>query len=283
MTGHAVTRKVTPPKQEVLMLSALAARNDADAWCDLASSPAALARGATVIHLAEGSVMMTPSVDHLLFNRVFGVPTHAIAEVARLYARHRVSNWMMHVAEEDLDEVRQLGSTFAVERFHRPWAKLARTRGPVPECPCDLAIDEARPDDAVAVATLFTEGFDMPSSAVPLVAALVGRPRWEVLVARDGNQVVGIGLAFDGHGGTSLEGGVTAPTHRCRGIQGALMAARVRRAFTRGSTWVSSETGVAVPGQPNSSWRNMERCGLRQVALWHNVVPRGARWSNPTG
>ncbi|MEM6928206.1 MAG: hypothetical protein AAF602_14835 [Myxococcota bacterium] len=261
------------------MLSSLAARNDADAWCDLASSPVALGNGATVIHLSEGSVMVTPSVDHLLFNRVFGAPVHALPDVARIYERHGVSNWMMHVAEEDLDEARRLAPRHAVEPFHRPWAKLARTAGPVDERPCDVAIEEARPGDAPSVGRLFREGFDMPPSAVPLVAALVGRPRWEVLVARDADQVVGIGLAFDGHGGTSLEGGVTARTHRGRGIQGAVMCARVRRAFARGSGWVSSETGVAVPGQPNSSWRNMERCGLRPVALWHNMVPRGARWA----
>lgn len=263
------------------MLSSLAAQNDADAWCDLASSPTALATGATVIHLAEGSVMVTPTVNHLLFNRVFGVPPRALPDVARIYARHGVSNWMMHVAERDLDEVRRLASTVGVEQFHRPWAKLARSRGPVVESPCDFEIDEARPDEAEAVAALFREGFHVPASAVPLVAALVGRPRWEVLVARDAGRVVGIGLAFDGHGGTSLEGGVTAATHRRQGIQGALMCGRVERAFARGASWVSSETGVAVPGQPNSSWRNMERCGLQQVALWHNVVPLGARWSNP--
>jgi len=265
------------------MLARLAARTDADAWCDLASTPVALRYGATVIRLAGGAVLVTPQADHMLLNRAFGVAVHALPEVARIYDRHDVSNWMVHVHDDDLAVVHELALDLRIERFHRPWAKLARTSGgeEVPDLRCPYTIGEARPDEAEGVAALFCEGFDLPGSARPLVAALVGRRRWEVLVARDEGRVIGLGLAFDGHGGTSLEGGVTAPTHRRRGVQGALMGARVRRAFARGSAWVSSETGVAVPGEPNSSWRNMERCGLRQVALWHNIVPRGARWSAP--
>ncbi len=163
----------------------------------------------------------------------------------------------------------------------RPWAKLARHRAgdPLPSGSGPLPIGPARPAEAEVLADLFCDGFDLPDAARPLIGALVGRPAWDVLVAREGDAVVGLGLAFDAHGGTALEGGVTAPAYRGQGIQGAIMAARVRRAFDRGASWVSSETGVAVPGQPNSSWRNMERCGLRPLGEWHNLVPRGARWA----
>lgn len=260
------------------MLAQLAARIDAAAWADIASTPEAVAVGAHVVRLGDATLVVNPGVDHMLFNRAFQVPAAALSEVVRVYRDHGVSRWMLHVPDGEQSRVTASAEAWDMVWFHRPWAKLARPFGPVAPPQSTLEVVSARPEDADAIGALFRAGFDLPATAASLMAALVGRPNWEVLIVRDGSGVAGLGLAFDAYGGTALEGGVTAATHRGRGIQGAVMQARVARAFARGATWVSSETGVAVPGQPNSSWRNMERCGLRQVGLWHNLVPRGTRW-----
>ena len=56
------------------------------------------------------------------------------------------------------------------------------------------------------------------------------------------------------------------------------MAAGVQHALDLSCRWMVSETGVAVPGEPNSSMNNMLRAGFKEVGLTRNFVPEGVGW-----
>ena len=264
-----------------MMLYELARHADAAAWTDLFDTSAGREAGLVARPLEGGVCLCAPNLDHLLLNRALDVPTHAWSEAARTFREASRTRFMLHVSDDAVPEAEAQARRLELEPFHRPWAKLARAAGPIDVPPVDVMVRPARSDEAPAVGALYAAGFDVPPHAAPLFAAVVGRPGWDVLVAVDGDEVVGLGVAFDTQGGTTLMGGVTRSSHRGRGIQRALMAHRIARAVDRGAAWITSETGVAVPGEPNSSWHNMERCGLRQVGLQHHFVPTGARWGAP--
>lgn len=260
------------------MLYELARRADAAAWTDLFDTSAARDAGLTARSLAGGVCLCAPGLDHLLLNRALDVPPDAWDAAVRSFRDQSVARFMLHVPEDALLAAEAPARALELEAFHRPWAKLGRSAGAVDVPRVDVTVRPARAGEAHAVGALYAAGFDVPAPAAPVFAAMVDRPGWDVLVAIDDGEIVGLGVAFDTSGGTTLMGGVTRPSHRGRGIQRALMAHRIARAFDRGAAWITSETGVAVPGEPNSSWHNMERCGLRQVGLQHHFVPIGARW-----
>src|SRR5690606_30155449 len=110
-------------------------------------------------------------------------------------------------------------------------------------------------------------------SAGAVFAALIGRPGWIALLACDGGEPIAAGLAFIRAGTGYLAAAATAPAHRCRGAQGALVRARLARLFDLGCDLVVSETGESVPGDPQHSQHNLERFGLAPVYVRENYAP----------
>jgi GNAT superfamily N-acetyltransferase len=143
-----------------------------------------------------------------------------------------------------------------------------------------LRIRRAVPADAARIGALMRNGFDLPKAAAPLFAAVVDRSGWEGVVAECDEGVAGAGLLFVGGTWACLFAGVTAPAYRRRGIQRALVARRVQLALDLGVTGICSETGVAVPGEPNPSWDNLVRAGLLPVHVAEHLCPAGMSWSS---
>ena len=70
--------------------------------------------------------------------------------------------------------------------------------------------------------------------------------------------------------------GATAPAFRKRGSQGAIMAARVQAAIDQGCRHIFTETGEAVEGEEQVSYRNIERCGFEPSFLCENWTVKPA-------
>ena len=73
-----------------------------------------------------------------------------------------------------------------------------------------------------------------------------------------------------------LFGAATLATHRGRGAQSGLLAARLRAAAEAGVRWVSAETGAEAPGSHNPSLHNIRRAGLVDVYERPNWLWRAA-------
>src|SRR5262249_41872737 len=91
---------------------------------------------------------------------------------------------------------------------------------------------------------------------------LVGREGWQHFVAYDGDTSAGTGALYIKNkiGWLGIAG--TLASHRKRGAQGAIMAARIRAAAEAGCEWVITETGEDLPHHPNPSYHNMLRTGF---------------------
>src|SRR5262249_8567830 len=143
--------------------------------------------------------------------------------------------------------------------------KLVRDVSPVPETPTDLRIGVFGPDRADEFGRMAGEAFGHPGLLPPILAAVVGRQGWHPFGALDGDQLVGAGALFV-HGDTAwLGSGATAPTHRGRGAQSALIGARVHAAGAAGCRWITVETAADTPEKPNPSTRNLRRLGFQDL------------------
>ena len=124
-------------------------------------------------------------------------------------------------------------------------------------------------------ASVVLRGFGMPEEHLaPMIAASVRDPGFRPFAAWDGTEMVAAANLFV-HGAVgALNTGATLPTHRGRGAQSALLAARVAAAAAAGCRWVTAETGRADPGSVNPSLNNLLRLGLTPLYERRNWVWR---------
>lgn len=143
------------------------------------------------------------------------------------------------------------------------WDKFARGLEPPPQAGCDLVIHTSTPAEADAVGSVVAAAFGLPQFAGQWLAAAVGRPGWTFFTAKDGaRHVAAGGMYIDGQTAW-FSFGATLPSHRGRGAQGALFAARIQAAQVAGCTLLVTETGAPTDDGTGPSYRNMLRMGFR--------------------
>ena len=243
-----------------------------------APEPLRRALGLEAVAVGPGTALACRS-GGLLVNRAIGVGGAHLAAAVEVYRRRGIERFFVHLYEGDAAAARAVG----LERYPRAWVKLLRGDGPVPEMACDLVVGAAAAGDGEAAGRIYAAGFDLPEPFAAVIAALVGRPGWDVLVARDGAALAGVGLLYCRDGVGYLAGGTTAPAYRRRGVQGWLVAVRVRRAVAGGCRFVATETGEAVDGDPQHSFRNLIRCGFEGIGRRENFAPAGVLWNHGRG
>lgn len=216
----------------------------------------------------------------ILLNRALGLDVDAadaagtIRRIADTYRRHGVARYFLHV--HGPVEADPAGNVLAGAglRRHRGWMAFVRDLDDLPpaiETP--FRIERIGPGHGSDYGRIAAAGFDLTDRAVPLVAALAARPDWHLFMTFDGDRPVGGGALFR-HGEYGwFDFGATHPDYRGRGSQTALLAHRIRAAAALGCRRLFTETGEAVPGDPQHSYRNILRAGFREVALRDNYVP----------
>mgnify|MGYP001818562717 FL=1 len=227
--------------------------------------------------------LFADGVDSMLLNRVLGVDLLSEDQLRGLlaeYERRGTRRLFAQAPEERLSagSIQTLQSAGLVQ-YHRRWVELVRRPGPVRQAETDLRVGEACAEHAESFSEILSSGFDMPSSARPLWEGILGgRVGWHCFVALDGDRVAAGGALFVEEQRACLVAAATAPSYRGRGAQQALMTHRLARAFELGCQTVYSETGEAVPGEPNPSYRNLIRHGFEPVGVRVNFVRPGTRW-----
>jgi GNAT superfamily N-acetyltransferase len=238
----------------------------------------ALALDARVTARGDSRTFVLPGVDSLFFNRAIGVAPEHVLEVTERYAFAGVDRYFVHAHEDAPATVRALERA-GLRRYPRRWVKYVRDRGAVPPARTALTLRDATADDSPRVASLFAQGFDAPLTVAPLIDTMIRSERFDVLVATHHGHVVSAGALWCEGERACLAFGVTDPLFRGRGAQSALMSRRLERAFDRGCRWVATETGEALPGEPNPSGNNMLRHGFEVVGARENWALPGTTWS----
>ena len=155
------------------------------------------------------------------------------------------------------------------------WVKLAGEIGALRPGRTDLRVGPVPAELVDEWAALVLRCFGMPEEQLaPMLTAGAHDPGFRPFAAWDGAEMVAAANLFV-HGAVgSLNTAATVPTHRGRGAQSALLAARADAAAAAGCRWVVAETGRPEPGSSNPSLNNMRRLGLSPLYERRNWVWR---------
>ena len=236
-------------------------------------------REALGLRLDRVSDVIVSSAEHdpsILLNRAQGlgsrepVTQKTIEAVVNCYRDYGIQRFFFHVHPGVLpnDGVQWLRAAGLVKA--RGWMQFVRSNAPPPAVRSDLTVTRIGIEHADAFAAIVCDAFDLAELSRPYVAAIVDDERWQCFMSFDGSKPAGTGAVLLLDEAAYLTFGATAPAFRRRGSQAAIMAARVRAAIDSGCNYMFTETGEAVEGEDQVSYRNIERCGFEPSFLCEN-------------
>jgi hypothetical protein len=241
--------------------------------------------GAEVRTARDGRVLaacMQGSDDPML-NRVFelGLSVPATREGVEVllawFREHGASRYLVHISPSARPaELREWLLASGLRR-HRSWMKFARGRDTVSRPKSSLEVRVAGVEHGDAFARIVRQVFDLPTMTEPLLSRLVGSEGWHVFVSFDADEPAGVGALFVSEGVGWLGFGATKPEFRGRGGQAVVLASRIEAALDLGCRVVITETGEAVPGDKQRSYRNILKAGFRELYLRENFIGNTAR------
>jgi len=243
------------------------------------------ALGLKLIRIEDVSLALSSAAPSILINRALGLGTETqasaqtiiqVAETYRRlgYRRHGLGSFFFHVYEDDLsgDAVAALEELGLVRR--RGWMKFHRDAAAPREIETDLRVEMAADQEtALHFGRIVCSAFGMPDLAIPKMAGINDDPRWHLFVSYDGDTPTGAGGLFVEGSNGWLEWGATDEAFRRRGSHGAIMAARIGLAAELDCENLFTETGEAVEGDPQHSYRNILKSGFTELKLRANYAP----------
>ena len=255
---------------------------EASAWRDLfAAATPTLGEilGARLDPFAGGVALIAPAVEMVLYNRAFAIGLDAPVEPSDLdrvidhYGRSTRFAIQPSPATQPGELERWLEARGLETRSR--WVKWIRNPRPIPVESGGPRIrrlsagDDPEPLIAIA-ATVFRHHGPLRE----WIALAIGRPGWHHYLAWDGDVPIAVGALHLADNIAWLGWGGTLETHRGRGAQSALIAARIRDALEMGCRWIVSETADDLPEKPNPSFRNLARAGFHLLYRRPSYEPR---------
>lgn len=234
--------------------------------------------GMRLERIGDAIASIVPGIDSTVVNRVVGLGVERPAsreDVERIADRYRaagVGRHLVHLAESARPDELEGWIEAAGYRPYRAWVPFRR-RGTEPPgaSTAGLEVRRAAPEDAAEFGRVVAAGFDLGESGALLVAGLTAHPAWRAYLTTDGDEIAGAAGLFVHDGAGWLDWAATRPEFRRRGSQSALLARRVADAVEAGCEALFTETGEAIPGDPQHSYHNIERAGFeagRPRANW---------------
>ena len=226
-----------------------------------------------------GWLLLAPTLDVLLFNRVIGAGIGSPArqtDLVALIARYRaagIRNFGIQVSPvaQPVAVRGWLESAGLILRDR--WTKVYRSCTGVRPVRTDLRIEPVQPEHAATFAAVTTSGFGMSPQLRPWIASSVLRPQWRHYLAWNGSEPVAAAALFIVGDTGWLGMASTLPAARRRGAQSALVAKRLEDGSALGCRWFVTETAEDLPARPNPSFRNMMRAGFTIAYHRPNFLP----------
>lgn len=225
------------------------------------------------------SIARAVPASGIVVNRAIGLgvaaPAHpeTVDAIVERYGSAGVRRYLVHVHPVCAPpELRAWLLARGLERA-RGWVKFTRGREAPPAVTTPVAVDRAGPADMAAFSRIAAAAFDLGEAAAAWLACLGRAPGWRAYVGRLDGEVVATGGLFVHDGIGWLDFGATAPAHRGKGSQSALLRRRILDALDLGCRLVATATGEAVPGDPQHSYRNIRKMGFREAYVRENYAP----------
>ena len=236
------------------------------------------ALGLVLNNISDGIAAGAKNDPSVVINRVLGLGTRekispdTLLRVREFYDEAGINKFFLHVYPDSLGDN---GHNLLEEQGFvktRGWMKFRRDVSPIATPATDLTVRIASSDEASHFGWIVAGAFGMTELSAGLLAGLVNDPRWYLFLSYDGEEPAGAGALFTHNNCAWLEWGATDPRFRRRGSQAAIMAARINKAVELGCTHMFTETGEAVEGDPQYSYKNILKAGFSESVLRENYT-----------
>lgn len=225
------------------------------------------------------SIAATAPPSAIVVNRTTGLgmdgeaDAEAVRRIVALYRDAGVARYFVHLHPDARPAalrgwLRESGLEKA-----RGWMKFTRGRDAPPPAQTDLTIRRAEPANAPAFGRILADTFDLGPELAAWVSCLIGAQGWHIYMSFDGDKPAGTGGLFVRDGVGYCDWGSTVAEFRRRGGQTALLRRRIADAIDMGCRLLVTETGEAVPGDPQHSYKNILRMGFKEAFVRENYAP----------
>lgn len=237
------------------------------------------ALGLEQTEIGGATLFVARNEPNILLNRVLGLGIHRAATqtdiiaIRDYYAAANISSYFLHLQPwASPPDIWNWLFDAGLARS-RGWTQFVRGTATIAPKPTTLRIEPIGPDHAMDFARIAARGFDLSDTAVPALAAMVGLPGWYHFMSFRGDQPAGVAAMRLAQGLAWFDWAATDPEFRGQGSQTALLARRIQTALELDCHTLFSETGEAVPGDPQYSFRNLVRAGFRPTHTRENFTP----------
>lgn len=205
---------------------------------------------------------MIEAPESPMLNRVVGLGVGREATEADLDAAlAAMGETTFYVAVSPGARPVSLDAMLAARGLERGLGWMLFRRPPLPPRPVGtrLRVVEVGSSEAEAWARLVLGALELPETALPWMRSIVAANGWHASLALDGDEPVAAAAVWIGGDAAYFSFAGTAPRHRGKGGQNALLAARIERALEFGCRTLVTETGEPLDGRPGPSYRNILR------------------------
>jgi GNAT superfamily N-acetyltransferase len=232
-----------------------------------------------VVELVGATALRVPLARSApMLNRIVGLGVDGPATEQQLDAAIAAMDGLRHyVSVSPHAEPAEIANWLRARGFEPGWGWMQFCRGvdDPPEPATSLTVVEIGPQRGPDFGRIVRAAYGLPAAMEPIVSSTPEREGWYCWLALGGDEPVGAAALFVDEGAGYLGYAGTAPEHRGKGAQSALLAARIRRARELGCDAVFTETGKLLPDRPSVSYRNILRSGFKELY----VVPN---WLSPS-
>lgn len=234
--------------------------------------------GLSLSEISDGALAAATDEPSVVINRVLGLGTREpirrenLLKVKEFYNEAGVDKFFLHVYPETLPLREKDIHDQAGFIKSRGWMKFRRDSSPIENPPTKLKVLIAGADEAPHFGRIVANASGMKERSAGLLAGLANDPRWYLFLSYDGDTPAGAGTLLVHNNCGWLEWGATAPGFRRMGSQAAIMAARINKAVALGCRYLFTETGEAVEGDPQHSYKNILKAGFTESVLRENYI-----------
>ncbi len=226
--------------------------------------------------LNGGCAISLPRAPAIGLNRILGLAKTEDLDKAYSWIRGRQGNRFLQLnLDAASEEVRRWVQSKGLVSHGPGWAKLARSADLVSQLsPSKVKTRKVRPVEAMHFGAMMCAGFGFPEHLAALWASIVGRDGWACFYALDGDTPVGTGAMFISGPFAWLGGGTTVQSFRNRGVQKALIQARLQEGVAWGVSTFAVETEVPSPDKASISNANLVKMGFTHLYNRSNFILR---------
>jgi hypothetical protein len=222
-------------------------------------------------HQDEALCIVCRKLDGHIFNRLFGLRTAgraaamAVDAASSTFRDLNLKQWAVQLSPSSTELI-ELVRIRGLSEHPRVWAKFVRDgTGDLRPHSSSIAVREITSEEGARFGSVAATVYGMPPAAGEWIAALAGRPEWNLYAAFDGGELVATGAIFRKGKFAWLGFAATLATHRGKGAQSGLLRQRLASAFENGARLITTETGIPLEGESAASYRNIGRSGFRIV------------------